>query len=101
MYYLLDFADAGGLMAYGSELAVMSRRAGDYIDKILKGARPGDLPVEQPKEYVLVVNLKAAEKLSSRYQSLYCLAPAKSLDEKWGSSTHPEAIVLRADEVIR
>jgi len=80
MYYLRDFVDAGGLMAYGPELSVMSRRAGDYIDKILKGARPSDLPIEQPKEYVLIVNLKAADKLRLKI---------------------PESVLLRAGEVTR
>jgi putative ABC transport system substrate-binding protein len=80
MYYLRDFVDAGGLMAYGPELSVMSRRAGDYIDKILKGARPSDLPIEQPNEYVLIVNLKAAEKLRLKI---------------------PESVLLRAGEVTR
>lgn len=62
MYYLRDFVEAGGLMAYGPELSVMSRRAADYVDKILKGAKPSDLPIEEPKEYVLVVKPECGRK---------------------------------------
>ena len=80
MYYLRDFVDAGGLMAYGPELSIMSRRAAEYIDKILKGAKPSDLPIEQPKEYMLVVNLTAAEKLRLRI---------------------PESVLIRAGEITR
>jgi putative ABC transport system substrate-binding protein len=80
VYYLRDFVEAGGLMAYGPELSVMSRRAADYVDKILKGAKPSDLPIEEPKEYVLVVNLSAAEGLKLKI---------------------PEAVMMRASEVVR
>jgi len=80
MYYLRDFVDAGGLMAYGPELSVMSRRAADYVDKILKGAKPSDLPIEEPKQYVLVVNLTAAERLKLKI---------------------PDAVMMRAGEVVR
>lgn len=58
-----DFVDAGGLMAYGPSLAAHFYRAATYVDKILKGARPADLPVEQPTNFELVVNLKAAKAL--------------------------------------
>jgi putative ABC transport system substrate-binding protein len=80
MYYLLDYVDAGGLMAYAPDLAVQWRRAADYVDKILKGARPGDLPIEQPSRFELAVNLKTAEALRI---------------------TIPESILLRADELVR
>jgi putative ABC transport system substrate-binding protein len=80
LYGLSDFTDAGGLMAYGPERAALFRRAADYVDKILRGAKPGDLPIEQPMQYVFVVNLKTAKALGL---------------------TIPESILLRADEVIR
>ena len=80
MYNLLDFVHSGGLMAYAPDLAVMFRRAADYVDKILKGTKPADLPIEQPTRYVLVVNLKTAKALGL---------------------TIPQSILLQADEVIR
>ncbi|SCK33645.1 putative ABC transport system substrate-binding protein [Variovorax sp. HW608] len=75
-YYVRD----GGLMSYGPNMDDMYRRAANYIDKILKGASPGDLPVEQPTRYYLLVNRKTAEKLDL---------------------TIPTQLLLRADEVIR
>jgi ABC-type uncharacterized transport system substrate-binding protein len=75
-----DFAEAGGLIAYGTDLAERFRRAAVYCDKILKGARPGDLPIEQPTKFDLVVNLQTAGKLGL---------------------TIPQAILLRADETIQ
>jgi len=80
MYGVRDFVEAGGLMAYTPDFAVLFRRAGDYVDKILRGAKPGDLPIEQPTRYALIVNLKTAKALGL---------------------TVPESILLRADEVIR
>ena len=80
IYYLRDFVDAGGLIAYAPDFAVVFRRAAEYADKILRGTKPGDLPVEQPTQFELVVNLKTAKAL--------------------GISI-PESILLRADEVIR
>ena len=80
LYGLSDFTDAGGLMAYGPDRAALFRRAADYVDKILRGAKPGDLPIEQPMQYVFVVNLKTAKALGL---------------------TIPESILVRADEVIQ
>ena len=80
IYPSRDYIEAGGLITYGPDFAVMFRRAADYVDKILRGARPGDLPIEQPTQYVLVVNLKTAKALGI---------------------TIPESILMRANEVIR
>ena len=80
IYLERSYVQAGGLMSYGPDYAAMWRRAAEYVDKILRGAKPADLPIEQPTRYVLSVNLKTAKGLGL---------------------TITESILIRADEVIR
>jgi putative ABC transport system substrate-binding protein len=63
IYYATDFVEDGGLMTYGANRSDLARRAATYVDKILKGAKPAELPVEQPKKFEFIVNLKAAKQI--------------------------------------
>jgi putative ABC transport system substrate-binding protein len=63
MYYTREFVDAGGLMSYRADQAQSYRRVAYFVDRILKGAKPADLPVEQPTKFELVINLKTAKQI--------------------------------------
>jgi putative ABC transport system substrate-binding protein len=80
MYFRREFVDAGGLISYGSNFTDELQRAAGLVDKILRGARPADLPFQLPTKLELVVNLKAAKALGL---------------------TIPQSLLLRADEVIQ
>ena len=80
MYVWRRYVDAGGLISYGPSFYELWRRAAGYVDKILKGAKPSDLPIEQPTKFAMVINLKTANTLGL---------------------TIPPSILARADEVIQ
>jgi putative ABC transport system substrate-binding protein len=63
IYFRSEFVEDGGLMSYATDITDLDRRAATYVDKILKGTKPADLPIEQPKKFELVINLKTAKQI--------------------------------------
>ncbi|HET7393283.1 MAG TPA: ABC transporter substrate binding protein, partial [Candidatus Binatia bacterium] len=80
IYWRSDIVETGGLMSYSASLPDLDRRAAAYVDKILKGAKPADIPVEQPKKFEFIINLKAAKQIGL---------------------TIPQKVLARADRVIK
>ena len=80
IYQANEYSDVGGLITYGVNITDLFRRAATYVDKILKGAKPADLPVEQPKKFDLIINLKAANQIGL---------------------TIPPSVLYKADKVIK
>ena len=76
-YHLSAFARDGGLLSYGVDRVDLYRRAASYVDRILRGAKPGDLPVQFPTKIEMVVNLKTAKALGLRCRSQFCCAPTR------------------------
>ena len=80
MYNRAEFVEAGGLVSYATNFIDLTRRAATYVDKILKGTKPSDIPVEQPTKFEFIINLKAAKQIEL---------------------TIPQSVLFRADKVIK
>jgi putative ABC transport system substrate-binding protein len=77
IYYNRRFVDAGGLMSYGIDQLDTYRQAASYVDRILRGAKPGDLPVQAPTKYELVLNLRPPRRSGSRFRTSSCSSPTR------------------------